>query len=436
MSEIVILGTGMAGWGAVYRLKSEGLKSTVYDKNPYYGGRTTSHKYDGGFIFDEGPHVSFTEDKRIQDILAQGVDNKYETREARMNNYWRGHWIKHPAICNLYSLPPGLVVKILVDFIHENNKDHTQINNYSEWLIATYGKTFAETYPMEYTLKFHTTEASNMSLDWIGPRLYRPRLEEVLHGALSLETPNVHYCTQWRYPLTNGFVSFLNELVKMAEPMLNHKLASLDPRARKLYFENGAIVDYESVISSIPLPDLIPMISGTPSDVLQASERLACSSCVLVNIGIDRENISDAQWTYFYDRDIIFTRLSFPHMFSPNNVPPGTGSIQAEVYFSEKYRPKDRPPEEYIQPVIDDLRRCGLIREDDKVIFKTAEFLKYANVIFDLERADALVVVHGYLDDIEIQYCGRYGEWKYIWTDQSFKSGENAAQKIIDKVNV
>ena len=43
--------------------------------------------------------------------------------------------------------------------------------------------------------------------------------------------------------------------------------------------------------------------------------------------------------TYFYDEDICFTRLGFPHMLSTKNAPPGTGSIQAEVYFSEKYKP-------------------------------------------------------------------------------------------------
>ena len=57
--------------------------------------------------------------------------------------------------------------------------------------------------------------------------------------------------------------------------------------------------------------------------------------------------------------------------------------------------------------------------------------IEYANVIFDLERADALDDVHGYLDDIGIAYCGRYGDWAYIWTDESFMSGEKAAEKVL-----
>ena len=57
--------------------------------------------------------------------------------------------------------------------------------------------------------------------------------------------------------------------------------------------------------------------------------------------------------------------------------------------------------------------------------------LPYANIIFDLDRAAALETVHGYLDDLGIAYCGRYGDWGYMWTDESFKSGELAAEKAL-----
>jgi protoporphyrinogen oxidase len=177
------------------------------------------------------------------------------------------------------------------------------------------------------------------------------------------------------------------------------------------------------------------MIRGTPQDVLDASRRLACSTCVLVNVGVDRGDLSDAHMTYFYDEDICFTRLSFPHMLSASNTPSGTGSIQAEVYFSDKYKPLTGLPDDWIKPVITDLRRCGLLREGDGVLFSKATLVRYANVIFDLDRAAALETVHGYLEDLGIAYCGRYGDWGYLWTDESFKSGENAAQKVLDRMN-
>ena len=58
----------------------------------------------------------------------------------------------------------------------------------------------------------------------------------------------------------------------------------------------------------------------------------------------------------------------------------------------------------------------------------------YANIIFDLDRPAALETVHGYLKDIGIEWCGRYGEWGYLWSDQSFISGEEAAQRALERM--
>ncbi len=79
--KIAILGTGMAGWGAVHRLHEEGISSVTYDKNEYFGGHTASFKHPSGFIFDEGPHVSFTKHERIKKLFADSVDEKYEKHE-------------------------------------------------------------------------------------------------------------------------------------------------------------------------------------------------------------------------------------------------------------------------------------------------------------------------------------------------------------------
>ena len=151
-------------------------------------------------------------------------------------------------------------------------------------------------------------------------------------------------------------------------------------------------------------------------------------------MGINRPDISKAHMTYFYDQDICFSRLGFPSMLSEKNAPPGTGNIQAEVYFSDKYKPFSGSPNDWIEPVIQDLRRVGLLRDNDQILEKKAMLLKYANIIFDLERADSLKIVHGYLDDIGIAYCGRYGDWGYMWTDESFISGEKAVDRALSTI--
>jgi protoporphyrinogen oxidase len=431
--KVVVLGTGMAGLGASHRLRSEGIEAVMYDRNPHAGGHTASFSMDG-FVFDEGPHVSYTKDDRLRNIFEESVQREYETITVAVNNYWKGYWIRHPAITNLYGLPPELLVKVVRDFIDRPRGEADARKNYEDWLMASYGRTYVETFPMQYTRKFHTTTPDNMSTDWVGPRLYQASLDEVLLGAITPRTPNVHYVQEARYPTRNGFVSFLQTLLAKSTVFLNHDVVKIDPGSGELSFAHGAVAKFDHLVSSVPLPDLIPLIEGTPADVVEAAEKLACTSLVLVNIGIDRPDVSTENWTYFYDDDMPFSRICFQRNLSPFTVPEGASSIQCEVYFSKKYKPMDRAPEEYIGPVVDALRRCGLIREDDKILLRKAMRVPYGNVIFDLDRAGALRTVHGYLNDLGIAYCGRYGDWGYLWTDDSFFSGENAAQRVLDRI--
>jgi protoporphyrinogen oxidase len=430
--NISILGTGMAGFGASHAAHEAGLRPAVYDLHDHIGGHTASYEFAGGWTFDEGPHVSFTENPRIQDLLAANVNGKYESSPTRVNNYWKGHWIKHPAQINLNGLPANLVTQILLEFVELSQRTESPpIYNYEDWLRASFGKTFSETFPMEYTVKYHTTKAANMHTEWIGPRLYRPNLEEVFRGALQPSSDDVHYISRFRYPTHGGFAAYLEPFRRIADINLGYEVVGIDPKRRVLRFKNGKTASYDGLVSSIPLPELVPMIDGTPKDILQAASRLACTEAVIVSLGIDRPDLVDAHWSYFYDRDVFFTRLSTPHLQSPHNVPPGCGSLQAECYYSKKYRPLDRRPEDCIEPVIADLKRTGILRESDRVLFRHAMHLNYANVIFDLESTPATAAVHGYLDDIGIGYCGRYGDWAYIWTDQSFVSGEHALRKVL-----
>src|SRR5258708_13748658 len=294
MPNIVVLGTGMAGFGAAYKLKAEGIVPVMYDKNDYHGGNTASFRNQSGFMFDIGPHISFTKDPRIQDLFADSVDQQYEPLPINLNNYWRGHWPRHPVQLHLHGLPEDVIVKVIADFVEQRQAPDRPVRSYADWLLASFGRTFAELFPMQYTRKYHLTTADNMSTDWLGPRIYRPNLEEVLRGAISPSAPTVHYISHFRYPSYGGFISYLKKFVPLGNLKLNHELVSIDPRTQQLSFSNGLVTHYGGLISSIPLPDLIRIIQGTPPDVLDASRRLACSTCVLVNTGLNPDDLSTA----------------------------------------------------------------------------------------------------------------------------------------------
>lgn len=432
--DIVIIGSGMSGCGASHRLRTEGISSTMYDMGSKPGGHTKTFEFEEGWTFDDGPHVSYTTVPRLQELFSSNIGGDFNSVDTYVNNHWKGHWITHPAQIHLHGLPADLVTRCIIDFVEASKDPDPPIANYEDWLRASFGDTFAETFPMTYTRKVHTTEARNLTTDWLGPRFYRPSLEEVLRGALEPATKDVHYIKDFRYPNSGGFVSYIKPFHRAANLNMNHKVETIDPKQRLITFENGKTVDYDHLISSMPLPEIIPRIVGAPKEVLDATSRLAATTIVMVNIGIDQDDFSDATWTYFYDEEISVTRTSQPHRMSPSTVPPGCGSIQAEIYFSDKYKPLTVEPDTLIDGAIADLRSTGLIPESANVLFSSSHVAKYSYIIWDHDRAGALDVVHGYLDELGIRYCGRFGNWNYEWTDEAFMSGEAAAEQVIDSL--
>jgi protoporphyrinogen oxidase len=428
---VAVLGSGMAAMGAAHTLREAGRGPVCFDARDYPGGHTATFAAGNGFLFDDGPHLSFTKDERIAELLATAVDGRYRTVQAVIDNVWQGRRIPHPVQLNLHPLPPELVVAVLTDFVSQTTMPPGEIRNYADWLVESYGRTFAETFPMVYGRKYHTTDPMNLTTEWLGPRMYRPDLREMLQGALDAPRGVKHYVTQFRYPEQGGFGAYLGGLRRGLDVRLNHRVVGVDPVERILHFPGGRRVIADAVVSSIPLPELVPLIHGVPDAVRDAAAALSFTSAMVVNIGVGRADLSPAHITYYYDEDLIFPRVNFPHMLSPHVVPPGAGSIQVEVYYSDRYRPLAMTPEQTVDRVVADLRRCGVLKPEDELLVAESRNIRYANVIWDHERANAVSTIHDYLDEIGLMRCGRYGDWDHSWTDEAFLSGERAGRDVV-----
>ena len=90
----------------------------------------------------------------------------YETMQVKLNNYWRGSWPQHPVQLHMHGLPEDVIVKVISDFVEEQQAPERAVKTYADWLLTSFGKTFSELFPMQYARKYHTTTADNMSTDW------------------------------------------------------------------------------------------------------------------------------------------------------------------------------------------------------------------------------------------------------------------------------
>src|SRR5262245_30563329 len=113
--HVAVIGSGMAGMAAADALVRRGVAVEVFESLPHWGWHTHSTTC-AGFVFDEGPHVSFTKDERVRALFERGAGEVEEIR-ARITNFFRGHWVTHPAQCHLYGLDSDLVARCITDFV-------------------------------------------------------------------------------------------------------------------------------------------------------------------------------------------------------------------------------------------------------------------------------------------------------------------------------
>lgn len=415
--KIIILGAGIAGLGAAFSLKQKGRVSVVLEKDETYGGLCGNFTVNG-FRFDRFVHLSFTQNENVNRIFTKGCQEIYRHTPNPFNLY-HGLWIKHPAQNNLYPLPTEDKEKIIADFrARPILWDITSISNYEQWLRLQYGNYFAECFPMIYTKKYWMCEAKDLETQWVGNRFYQPSLEEVIQGCETPDTPVTYYAKEMRYPKKGGYKTFLNTLVKGMDIRYNAEVVSISPIERTIRTFQGDLYLYNRLISSLPLPEVLKMLKNVPECVRAAGEKLRCTCGYLVSVGLKTKNIPPYLWWYIYDDDILPARVYSPSLKSSDNAPDDCSSLQMEIYCEKDKYTK----EEIIARSVGKLVKLGILNEAE-ILFIDVRFEEYANVIFDHHIYENRRIVRDYLKSVGIETIGRFGEWDYLWSDQSLLSG-------------
>ena len=420
----MILGAGISGISAAYHLKLHGNESIIYEKDSDWGGLCGNFNINR-FNFDNAIHLSFTENKYVKKIFSKSC--KFIFHKPLAYNYYKGHWLKHPAQNNLYKLNSTEKIKIIKDFVNNKNKN-IYIKNYEEWLKANYGNYFSNNFSIPYTKKYWTKEAKDLSINWIANRIYRPNIEELLTGAFEVDTPNTYYAKEMRYPNIGGYKSFLKNIAQECNIQTNKKAIEIDVHSQKIVFNDGSFAKYTNLISSIPLPEYSKLIKNLPSSIKQTLNKLEYTSVALISIGLNKPNIPKYLWFYIYDEDILASRCYSPSIKSFSNAPNNCSSLQFEIYFS-KNKPLIYDKNDLIEHIINKSEKMGIFRKKD-IIVQDYRILEYGNVIYYHGMEKDRKTILNYLNKINIKTIGRFGEWKYLWSDQALLSGKAAAERV------
>ncbi len=456
---ILILGAGLAGLSASYHIGHDSC--LILESQDRAFGHIASERREE-FTWDQGPHVSFTKHEYVRQLFETSAGSALLDIEVQVGNYYRGNWIAHPAQTALHQVPEPLRSACLQSFLSTRGQDvHLPITNYQQWLERAFGPVFANAFPAIYTQKFWTLPPEMLTTNWIGDRVLYPKIEEVKVGAVRAHHRSMHYITRVRYPSRGGYQSFAEGLRAGSNIRYGAEVVSIDLSHKVVWLASGERLEYDILINTLPLPAFVNACVAVPTPVVDAARRLTCTQLLLVNIAAPHPTQRPEHWIYVYDEDMLTTRVNFTEKLSPNNAPEGWTGVQAEVYFS-RHRPLATAPEQVGVCVEGELIKMGLL---DPSLYcpgaSSRRHLKYApwaNVAFEHDTAPALQTIWEWLeasglarDSADISpltdwnnvewssergeslfMAGRFGQWKYFWTDDVVLRGKFIAEAIRD----
>lgn len=430
---VIIIGAGLAGLSAAYHLDDN--EYAIFEQDDEIGGLCRSYILDG-FRFDYAGHLLHFRDYRTKKFIESLLEGNISALERRSYIYSKGVYTPYPFQVNIHGLPPDIIRECLIGFIEAWTKRKGERSggfgnkekNFKEWIYDTFGPGIARHFMVPFNSKLWQIPLEDMASDWVSWLVPRPTLKEVIDGAIGMGKRNLGYNPTFIYPIRGG-ISVLPEafLPKIRNIKLSCRIVSIDIKGRYIQLDDGTTQGFDQIISTIPLPELIRITKDLPGWLSESAYCLKYISVYDINIGVNREGISDKHWIYFPEPEFIFYRVGFPMNFSRDVVPPGTSSIYAEV----SHIPDESMRHDTLKKkVLDGLVLSGILKDNDEVMVMDIKDIKYAYAIYDAFRRDNIEKIIGYFRDHGIYAIGRYGSWEHSSMEDAIIQGREAAEKI------
>src|SRR4029077_16357633 len=104
---------------------------------------------------------------------------------------------------------------------------------------------------------------------------------------------------------------------------LNRRVVEVNLTDKTLRLADGGLDRYDVLISAVPIPQLLSMLTPWPDRLVARARHLHNSHGLVVGVGVARPADSQRCWTYFPEQTSPFYRMTYLSNYSPNIAPPG-----------------------------------------------------------------------------------------------------------------
>lgn len=456
MSEkVVVLGGGLAGLSAAWKLAQAGFEVDVLEALPELGGFAASFNR-GGFTFDYGPHRFHTKDDDLLTEVRELLGDELQGRNRKTTVYFLNRYFDYPLTGSnlLRNLPPSVAILCFFDFLFAwiRGKIAPKIDDsFESWVVNRFGRRLYDIYFGPYTAKVWGGDPKQLSSSWAAQRVAVVDLWDLIKHTLGISTrppdefEHSPYLVDFHYP-RHGIGDLPQRLADEicahgGRIHLNCRVVAVEHsqgRARSvLYLDGGDLrrLSADYVVSSVPVNDLVRgMQPVAPTAVLSAADRLKYRAMVFLYLMLDKPRVTDDHWVYFPAEKEIFNRISEMRNFSEDTVPEGQTSLCVEITCDHGDDTWNSSNAELFERSVEGLEQAGLIHHDE-VLGYFIRRMTHAYPTYDLDFEEKLNQITGYLHNFEnLLTVGRQGLFRYFNMDHAMNTGLEAAEKIISGV--
>jgi len=178
-------------------------------------------------------------------------------------------------------------------------------------------------------------------------------------------------------------------------------------------FSDGEVVDYDLLLSTMPIDLLVNRIKQAPERIRRATRGLHHSSGLIVGVGIRRPCPSQKCWLYFPETTSPFYRVTYLSNYSPYIVPDENHFLLlTETSYSE-HKPENKA--DIVDRVVQGLLNTKIIEpaDLDRIVTSYLIDVDYSYPVPTIDRNMALGTIQPYLMKNGIYSRGRFGAWEY-----------------------
>ncbi len=418
--EVIVLGGGLAGLAAAYRLKRRYL---LLEKTARLGGLCDTAE-EQGYRFDRTGHLLHLRAGRIKRTVLGLLDEEPLLIERRARIFSHGTYTHYPFQAHTFGLPNTVVAECLTSFINariEVSKGAAE--TFEEFIYRHFGEGIARHFMIPYNTKLWGVHPREITPDWCARFVPVPSVDEVVSGALGIHRDDMGYNARFFYP-EEGIQTLPDALARrVSNVRFRSAPRAVDHRRRRVYV-GGEWLPYRALITTIPLTELMKRLVDPPKFVRDAAASLRCTSLRYLDIALDRPAGTDYHWSYVPEKGYPFYRVGCYSNFSDRMAPKRKSNLYVELASRRPISLDTLMPE-----VSRGLADMGIIRREADIRFVRPRRIGYAYVVYNHDYSKTVPGVIEWLSRQGILSAGRYANWEYASMEDALIQGFDAARK-------